>query len=123
MGLQNELQTKLYAQPALVPPMPWIDFRSPRTPSDFKNHRRKLSWEAPTYKDKMDQALRYIVYQTEKGKPFNQEDVNEIYTITEEQTIKLKKQKGKKKRYEFRVTALDRLNNESKASEPIILKL
>lgn len=123
LGLQDKLQTQLYATPALVPPMPWIDFRAPATPKWDKKGRRKLSWEAPAFKDSADAAVRYILYRTEKGKTFSQEDVLEIYTITKEQFLKLKRQKGKKKRYEFRISALDRLNNESPASEPVVIKL
>ena len=122
LGLQDKLQHKLYRHEALVPPMPWIDYMPPRTPVNFKKRGHKLKWEKPTFKDPMDEAKRYIIYKNKVGEKLSEADVRSIYTITEATEIKLERRKGKKEHFEFRITALDRLNNESSASTPVTVK-
>ncbi len=113
LGLQDSLQQDLYRLPALCPPMPWIDHQPPGTPAKFKAKRRRISWEKPNFKKPTNEAIRYIVYRNKVGKKLDMNDARSIYAITSSQEIKLAKRKGKKERFEFRVTALDHTNNES----------
>ena len=122
LGLQDCLQTNFYARQALVPPMPWIDHLPPQSPVKFKKRGRKLKWAKGDFSNPMDEPKRYIVYKNKVGKQLNEDDARSIYMITEDTEIKLARRKGQKERYEFRVTALDRLNNESKATKPAVIK-
>jgi len=122
LGLQGSLQYDLYSKPALTPTMPWISPISPQTPVKFKKKGSKLVWEAPAYKNSMDYATRYIVYKNKVGEKFNPEDAHFIYTITPNMEVKLDRKKGKRSRYEFRVAALNRINNEGTATKPEIIK-
>lgn len=121
LGLQDSLQTNFYARQALVPPMPWIDHLPPQPPVKFKKRGRKLQWEMGDFSNQMDEPKRYIVYKNKVGEQLNKDDARSIYMITDDTEIKLARRKRKKARYEFRVAALDRLNNESKATKPAII--
>jgi uncharacterized lipoprotein YddW (UPF0748 family) len=122
LGLQDSLQQKLFATPALTPPMPWIDSTAPQSPQKLKKKGRKLKWEKPSFKNKMDEATRYIVYKTKAGKHPDFNDPRSIYTITDQQQIKIERSKGKHQRYDFRVSAIGKLNNESKATKAKTIK-
>ncbi len=123
-GINDHLQQRLYSTPALVPIMPWIDGQSPDAPANFKKSgSRKIKWEEPMAFDIMNKAVRYVIYKTPVGQPFNKNNPEFIEEITSLQKLKLKRTKGTKKAYEIRVTALDRMHNESEPTEPVILKL
>lgn len=122
LGLQDSLQTKLFATPALTPPMPWIDPIKPQSPVNFKKRGRKLQWEKPPFKNEMDEATRYIVYKTKAGQQPLLNDPRSIYTITHKQMIKIARRKGKHQRSDFYVTAIGKLNNESKATTAKTIK-
>lgn len=122
LGLQNRLQSDLYRTPALVPTMPWIDLTPPQSPGKLKKRGRKLVWSKPAFNNKLDEARSYIVYKTPVGERLNMADPRSIYAITTATKLHVAKRKGKKQKYEFRVSALDRLNNESSATQPQIIK-
>ena len=61
----------------------------------------------------MDKVIQYVVYRFDKGEKVNLEDPSKIVTITRENFILLPYDEGKVK-YQYVVTALDRLHNESK---------
>ena len=61
----------------------------------------------------MDKAVQYVVYRFAKGEKVNLEDASKIVTITRDNFVLLPYEKGKVK-YQYVVTALDRLHNESK---------
>ncbi len=123
-GFNDSLQQKLYATPALVPEMPWIDGQSPDSPVKFKKSgSRKIKWEEPMATDILNRAVRYVIYKTPKGQKFDQNNSEFIDKITSSKKVKLERGKGKKRAYEIRVTALDRLHNESEPTKPVIIKL
>ena len=72
-----------------------------------------LFWTAPKAGNVMDEACQYVVYRFAKGEKVNIEDPSKIVAITQRTYYKLPYQDGKKK-YRYVVTALDRLQNESK---------
>ena len=71
-------------------------------------------WKEPKAKTEMDKAIQYVVYRFDKGEKVNLEDPSKIVTITRENFILLPYEDGKRK-FQYVVTALDRLHNESKA--------
>ena len=123
IGFQDTLETKLYAHPALIPEMPWIDNQPPATPRKVKKGWGKvLKWKPYKTEYELDKAVRYIVYKNKVGEVFNPNDTRFISLITKETKLSLTKRTNKIE-YEFRVSALDRLHNESEISDPVIIKL
>ena len=83
-----------------------------------------LSWEAPKTNDKMQEAVRYVVYGFKEGDTVNLNDAKAIIAITNKTSITLPKpfspgnrKKAKPLGMNYVVTALDRCNNESPASQ------
>ena len=61
----------------------------------------------------MDEAVQYVVYRFNNKEKVNLNDPSKIVAITRDCFYKLPYENGKTK-YRYVVTALDRLNNESK---------
>ena len=61
----------------------------------------------------MDKAQQYVVYRFARGEKVNLNDASHILCITKNTMLSLPYQGGKAK-YTYVVTALDRLQNESK---------
>lgn len=61
----------------------------------------------------MDEAVQYVVYRFKNGEKINISDPSHIVKITRDTFYKLPYEDGKTK-YQYVVTALDRLHNESK---------
>ncbi|WP_321286472.1 family 10 glycosylhydrolase [uncultured Sunxiuqinia sp.] len=123
IGFQDTLENQLYNYPALIPEMPWIDNQAPTEPRKVKKGWGKiLKWKKDKSEIELDKTNRYIIYRNKVGQQFNPNDPRFIFKITPENKIHLTK-KDNRVEYEFRVSALDRLNNESKISNPVIIKL
>ncbi|MCW0484237.1 glycoside hydrolase family 10 protein [Gaoshiqia sediminis] len=122
MGFQDSLQQRLYKYPAIVPPMSWIDNKTPVQPQKFKKSGRKLKWKTREPSSETDKTDRFILYRNKVGEKFDPNDPRFILLITRSSSIRLEKGQGKKEKFEFRVSALDRLNNESKLTKPVTLK-
>jgi uncharacterized lipoprotein YddW (UPF0748 family) len=123
IGFQDSLTNNLYKYPALVPEMDWIDNQPPPTPLKFKKGWGKtLKWKVRKTETEMDKTATFIVYKNKVGERFDPSDTRFIERITKETRIDLKK-KDNKEEFEYRISALDRLHNESKLSKPVKVKL
>lgn len=100
--------------PALIPAMPWLDDEAPAAPA-LKAEGTTLSWHAPG-QDK--EPLRYVVYRFNNNERVDLERNDRIIAIQPETTLKVQESR---KGATYIVTALDRLSNESEASNPIKL--
>ncbi len=123
LGMQDSLRNDFYLKQAVVPPMSWIDSIPPEPVVKIKKRCRKIKWKTVKTTNEMDSPNKFIIYKTEKSKSFESKDAAQIYRIVKDEEIKLKKINPKKKKYEIRVSVLDRLNNESEVSKPVIMKL
>ena len=123
MGFQDSLQQILYKSPAIIPSMNWIDGTPPQPVKKIKKSGRKVKWKIHETTNEMDKAKQFIVYLNEVGAPFNQKTSANIYTISRTKEIEFEKINKKKKKYEVRVAVLDRTNNESNVSKPVVIKL
>ena len=112
------LQKEYHRYPALQPLFPFMDDQCPGKVKKLKDvwtqYGPILCWQAPKYKDPMNKAVKYVVYRFDKKEKINLNDPSKIVTITSREFIELPYHDGKTK-YQYVVTALDRLNNESKA--------
>jgi len=122
-GLQDSLKNDLYLKQAIVPPMSWIDATPPNPVVKIRNRGKKVKWKTTEITDEIDKPNLFIIYETEKGESFNSNDATQIVGILKGDEIEFEKRNRKKKKYEIRVSVLDRLNNEISASEPVTVKL
>lgn len=123
MGFQDSLLANLYNRAAIAPPMPWLDDVPPQKVKDFKRRGRTIKWKTEETHIESDKPHRFIIYLNEKGNPCNLEDPAYIYTIINGHEFKFNRINKKKKKYEVRVSVLDRLNNESMPSKPVVVKM
>jgi hypothetical protein len=98
--------------------MPFIDGKSPKKVKKLKPLWTEggyvLFWTAPKGNNWNDEAVKYVVYRFAAGEKVNTEDPSKICCITAQTYYKLPYKNGQEK-YTYVVTALDRLQNESKA--------
>jgi len=123
MGFQDSLTLNLYKTPAIIPPMSWIDNTPPQPVQKIKKSGKKVKWSVVETPNEMDRANQFVIYFNEQGKNFDAEKSEFIYKLTNNKDFKFSKINKKKKKYEVRVSVLDRLHNESKISKSVILKL
>ena len=113
----TNLRNVYWKYPALQPEMPFIDDKAPQKVKKLKPVRVDndyvLFWTAPKAKSWDDEAVKYVVYRFRKGESIDIEDPSKIFAITDQTFVKLPYKDGKEK-WVFAVTALDRLQNESK---------
>jgi len=114
------LRQVYHPYPALQPLMPWLDDKAPQKPRKVKPVWTAdgyiLFWTAPKAKTAMDEAQKYVVYRFGKGEEINIGNPAHIVGITANTFMKLPYIDGQQK-YTYVVTALDRLNNESKTAK------
>lgn len=114
------LQKVYQRRPALQPLMPFIDKKAPRKPRKLKAlwmpDGYYLFWTAPKASDEMDAARYYAVYRFAKGEKTDLSNADHLVDITPDTFIRLPYDDGETK-YTYIVTALDRLQNESKGTK------
>ena len=116
----TNLRQQYWRYPALQPLMPFLDNKAPGKPRSVRpvwtNDGYVLFWTAPKAKSWSDEATRYVVYRFAKGEKVNTDDPSHIIAVTSSTWLKLPYVNGSQK-YTYVVTALDRLQNESKGAK------
>ena len=119
----STMRNYYWRTPALQPDMSFID---KKTTDKVRKHKPVwtsdgyiLFWTAPKGKNWQNTATRYVVYQFAKGEKVNLNDASKIVAVTPNTFWKLPYEDGKRK-YTYVVTALNRLQNESKARKKTI---
>ena len=115
------LRQHYWRYPALQPQMTFIDNKAPKKPRKLKtmvmddgNH--VLFWTAPKGTKWNDVATRYAVYRFERGERVNIDDPSKIVAVTPNTFYRLPYIDGRR-RCTYVVTALDRMQNESKPAK------
>lgn len=112
------LRKNYWRYPALQPLMPFIDKKLPGKPRKVKtvvtNDGPVLFWTAPKGKKWSEQAVKYVVYRFAHGEQVNTDAPSHIVAVTRNTFYKLPYVNGNDK-YTYVVTALNRIENESKA--------
>jgi hypothetical protein len=123
-GFDQSLRENLYKSPALVPQMPWIDKKPPMAPQRFRKRGHKLKWKASKTEVEMDKPVSFVVYLNPVGTTFDVQNPENIFTITKHKSIAFKPNSRKlQKKYEIRVSAVDRLHNESEPTKMKVIKM
>ena len=111
------LRNNYWRYPALQPSMPFISDKAPKKVTKVKpiwtSDGYLLFWTAPKGKDWQDEAVKYLVYRFAAGEKVDINDPSKIVAITATTYYKLPYNDGKQK-YTYVVSALNRLQNESK---------
>lgn len=120
----DSLRNDLYKYPALPPQMPWLDDVMPNEPqrltAEATNDGVHLKWEKPLKASDGETASGYVIYRFNEGEKIGILDARNILKISfEEYTSFIDTTIEKGKRYNYLVTALDRLKNESEPSGPV----
>ncbi len=123
LGFQDSLKNRIYKIPALIPPMPWLPLNPPAPPVKVKVSGRKVQWQSGNSAPTIPGGERYLIYLNEVGKTFDPGNPAHIVQYTHLKAVQFNRKSGKRKEYEVRVSALDRVNNESSLTAPVIIKL
>ncbi len=123
-AVADSLRNDLYKYPALPPQMPWLDDVMPNQPQNLTAEAEadgvNLKWTKPVKAKDGETASGYVVYRFEEGEKISILDAKNIVHISfEDFTFYLDTNVEKGKRYNYLVTALDRLKNESEPSGPV----
>lgn len=117
---REALSRHYHRYPALQPLFSFMDKKAPKKVRKLKPVWMEdgyiLCWTAPKARHEMDRAIQYVVYRFAKGEKRNLDDPSKIVTITRDTFYKLPYEDGKTTYY-YVVTALDHLQNESKAAK------
>lgn len=116
-GYGTRLRTDYWRYPALLPLTPWIDRHAPGKVKKLKTieveGRKVLCWTPPKGKDWSNEATKYVIYRFDKGERIDTDNASKIVAITSDTRLELPEQPHKT-RHTYVVTALDRMQNESK---------
>jgi len=117
------LRRAYWQYPALQPQMPFIDKKAPKKPRSVKPVWTPdgyiLFWTAPRGNKWDNKATKYVVYRFAKGEKTTTDDPSHIVAVTTKTFLKLPYRDGKE-RFTYLVTALDRLQNESKPAKKTV---
>jgi uncharacterized lipoprotein YddW (UPF0748 family) len=119
-GLQDSLKYSYAKYPALIPPMVWLDSIAPAAPvlsATRTGGGAQLKWQA---NNPAKEKLRYVVYRFVNNETVDLERSDRILSIQQGNEF-TDPGASKVKRPLYVVTALDRMWNESKASNKVAL--
>ncbi|GAA4451580.1 glycoside hydrolase family 10 protein [Nibrella saemangeumensis] len=125
LGIRDSLETDFYAYPALRPSMPWKDNVPPPAPAKLLAAAHPqgiaLHWQRPKTKaGELNRIRQYVVYRFDEDEPVNLEKSEAILSITPTDTTAFVDHTVEVGHaYRYVVTALDRLHNESPASNVV----
>lgn len=120
----DSLRNDLYKYPALPPQMPWLDEIVPHIPQNLSAEAVavgvQLKWTAPVKAEDGETASGYVIYRFDEGEKISVVNPKNIVKISFDNiTSFLDTNIIKGKRYNYLVTALDRLKNESDPGGPV----
>ncbi len=125
-GIADSLANNFYRYKSLPPSMIWLDSVAPNKPQKLlvKNQQGSnyITWEKPLMARDNEPVYGYIIYRFEQGEPFLIDSPKNILKIkydagTAFTDIALEEGKN----YNYVVTAIDRLKNESEVSETVFV--
>lgn len=115
-GFTDSLTINYQRSIALVPVYNFLDSIAPEPVSFTRIRGGKLEW-GHNYKiskeDKLQEPQFFAIYRFPEGEEINIENSNYLFKIVQGNSLILSKQNGKKNKYKYLVTAIDRCRNES----------
>lgn len=125
-GIEDSLRNHFYHYPALRPVMSWLNGKAPESPYFADAFERAnglhLHWVDG---DTTNRTTQYVLYRFEGREVINLNNPEKILTIltqmSDPQYVDPTYQKGKE--YTYVLTSLDRMQNESLASDPMYIRI
>ncbi len=123
-GFQDSLRNDFNRQVALPPTMTWLDAIPPATPLLLKYTKTKksvcLSWDKPYVVRDGEKAYGYVVYRSVNGQKIDITDSKNILKVLYSDALSFEDTSVKAGlTYNYTVTAIDRLKNESGTTNQI----
>jgi len=118
-SVNKKIQKNYCTHPAIVPAMPWIDKDAPESPENLRIEDSSIKWDITQADKEMDKGRFFVVYRYETGDKRMLKEADKIVTLTGERELKFSK--GIPSGI-YRVSALDRLNNESQLSQELVVE-
>ena len=113
----SSLRAVYWSRPVLQPLVPWMEKKAPgkvrRVEVVDVDGKLVLFWTAPKSRRWSDEAVRYAVYRFSQGERIDTEDATKMVAVTRDNYYKLPAATPKS-RYVYVVTALNRIDVESK---------
>jgi Glycosyl hydrolase-like 10/Secretion system C-terminal sorting domain len=122
LGFQDSLRSQIYNRPALIPTMKWIDSIPPLAPTgvtatiNAAQTQVILSWNRPNAASDGGKAQYYVVYRFLKGNALDLNQTDAIRYVSPTDTTSFIDIYANPSAFVYVVTAVDRLHNESVAS-------
>jgi len=126
-GFQDSLRNNFYKHKALLPQMLWLDEIPPLAPLNLKARSKKnrivLSFKAPYKLRDNESAYGYVVYRFERNETVDIKNPKNIVKISFDRSGRSFEDKSiiSGNTYQYVVTSIDRLKNESDASNVVII--
>ncbi|MDE7442969.1 MAG: hypothetical protein K2M65_02280, partial [Muribaculaceae bacterium] len=114
--IADSLASSYHTAKALVPSYPWICAEHPSAVKDIRRNGNIISWQTETEDRGAQSVNRWVVYRFDSTHAVDTSQPKAIEAVVYEPQY-TPKGKGV-----YVVTALNRVNNESEASAPIIIK-
>ncbi len=125
LGFQDSLRQQFYNRPALIPAMRWKDSIPPLAPTNLtasinsNQTQVTLKWNRPATATDGDKAAYYVVYRFLFGEAIDLNKVAAIRQITATDTTSFTDIYANPGGFQYVVTAIDRLHNESVISNAV----
>jgi uncharacterized lipoprotein YddW (UPF0748 family) len=125
LGFTDSLKSNFYKTPALIPAMAWKDSVPPNKPTNLTasinaaQSSVTLSWTRPTAATDGETANYYVVYRFLVNETINLDKSAAIRSITTDTTTNFVDAFANPAAFVYVVTAVDRLHNESGASNGV----
>ncbi len=118
MGTSDSIRIRYFSKKSLFPTMPWKDSIPPGRPRSVKvnssKSKNKITWKKSFTAPDGEDPVGYVVYRFADTAQVDIEDPNALLAILEkDQLFYVDKKIESGKEYQYYVTALDRLHNES----------
>lgn len=125
-GFADSLKSHWYGKPAMVPTMPWLDDEPPFAPVQLEIIRvkkgREIRWA--DHQDQKEPSRFYAIYRCGISDNIDVSQSVYLLKITGEKSFFIKRKFLRifRRKYTYKMSALDRTSNESELSLPFIVK-
>ncbi len=127
-GLTDSLRSNFYQYPALVPAMPWKDDIPPLVPKNLsasvnEQDMLEIEWDTPDKARDQELPWYYVLYRFEADERPTNSDPTRIVGMAYGKNSIVDSSAKPGVRYQYFLTSVDRLHNESRPAGPLKLRL
>jgi hypothetical protein len=116
-GVADSLASNLQKDIALVPPSSWLSSTPPAAPAKVSvEPGGVIAWQAPAPQGKIGDVTRFVIYRFDSPENIDVNDASAIIAIVPDMSFKTTEPGT------YVVSALDRVNNESEPSVPVLIQ-